>query len=286
MNANITLTREINNLATVKKFSFITKEGKPLEVTGELAQNLSVYYGMTAMGNKATFETAHRLRNIMNMETEDLKNKYSVDSGKKFITKYMGLADGTISNYKKVADWFFKPDSSEVRDEIFSVYNFAQLQELSVYIVKYMDKRHGDFAEAYSALCETAPTEYPYTMSSAKMRSAIKAEFETVEEKTAREAKKTAKKTESNAVTGETVSSGETSPVISYEDLMNSAKTAKVRCERILETMFNESGEYIGDEITQHFKATCEFIIGLFTIDKPETESETAPETAPETETA
>jgi hypothetical protein len=40
----------------------------------------------------------------------------------------MGLAQGTISNYKKTADFFFQETSSEVKDQEFRDYNFSQLQ--------------------------------------------------------------------------------------------------------------------------------------------------------------
>jgi hypothetical protein len=132
-----------------------------------------------------------------------------------------------------------------------------------------MDKNKVTQEKAYQELKERVKADFPYTMSSAKIRAEVRKEFETVEEKKAKKTKKTQEKAQ-ESTPGTTPGTTPDSNVITYEDLMNSAKTAKVRCERILETMFNESGEYIGDEITQHFKATCEFIVGLFTIDKTE----------------
>lgn len=278
MNANLTLINEINNLATVSQYTFITKEGKPLTVTGELAKDLSVYYGMTAVGNKATFETAHRLRNITAMTAEDLKEKYNVETGTEFATKYMGLQKGTISNYAKTAKFFFKDDAGEVRDEVFSVYNFSQLQELGVYIVKYMETKHAEYAEAYSALCEIAPTEFPYTMSSAKIRSAVKKAFNIVEEPKATKATKAKVGETISETTGETVATGETSPVMTYEDLMTYARLVKARCEDILADCFDEEGNYKGDDPAGHLRLTCEFIRDLFTV-SPKTDSEEDSET-------
>lgn len=270
MNANITLINEINNLATVEQYTFITKEGKPLTVKGQLAKDLSVYYGMTAVGNKATFETAHRLRNITAMTADDLKEKYNVETGTEFATKYMGLQKGSISNYAKTAKFFFKEDEGVVRDDIFSAYNFSQLQELGVYIVKYMDSKHADFDEAYEALKEVVAVDYPYTMSSAKIRSAVRKEFETVDEPKASKTKKSDKTDSEISTSGETVSSGNTSPVMAYEDLMDYARLAVARCSEILENGFDEDGIYKGEDAEAHLKLTCEFIVGLFTIKKPE----------------
>lgn len=277
MSANITLINEINNLATVSQYTFITKEGKPLTVTGELAKDLSVYYGMTAVGNKATFETAHRLRNITSMTAEDLKEKYNVETGTEFATKYMGLQKGTISNYAKTAKFFFKADAGEVRDEVFSTYNFSQLQELGVYIVKYMETKHSEYDEAYEALKEIVAVDFPYTMSSAKIRSAVKKSFDIVDEPKSTKTKKATSET-TGETTGETVATGETSPVMTYEDLMTYARLAKARCEDILADCFDEEGNYKGDEPADHLKLTCEFIRDLFTI-SPKTDSETTGET-------
>lgn len=278
MKAKITLINEINKLATVNQYTFITKEGKSLTVKGQLAKDLSVYYGMTAVGNKATFETAHRLRNITGMTAGDLKDKYNVESGTEFATKYMGLQKGTISNYAKTAKFFFKEDAGEVRDEVFSAYNFSQLQELGVYIVKYMDTKHAEFEEAYKALTEVVAVDYPYTMSSAKIRSAIRKEFDVVEEPKATEAKKESEATGETSTTGETVATGDTSPVITYEDLMAYARLAKARCEDILADCFDTEGNYKGEDPSGHLKLTCEFIRDLFTI-SPKTDSETTGET-------
>lgn len=277
MNVNITLINEINNLATVSQYTFITKEGKPLTVTGELAKDLSVYYGMTAVGNKATFETAHRLRNITGMTAEDLKEKYNVETGTEFATKYMGLQKGTISNYAKTAKFFFKVDAGEVRDEVFSAYNFSQLQELGVYIVKYMETKHSEYDEAYEALKEIVAVDFPYTMSSAKIRSAVKKSFDIVDEPKATKTKKATSET-TGETTGETVATGETSPVMTYEDLMTYARLAKARCEDILADCFDEEGNYKGEEASEHLKLTCEFIRDLFTI-SPKLDSETTGET-------
>lgn len=276
MNANITLINEINNLATVNQYTFITKEGKPLTVTGELAKDLSVYYGMTAVGNKATFETAHRLRNITAMTAEDLKEKYNVETGTEFATKYMGLQKGTISNYAKTAKFFFKEDAGEVRDDVFSAYNFSQLQELGVYIVKYMEDKHAEYEEAYEALKEIVAVDFPYTMSSAKIRSAVKKAFNIVEEPKATKATKKATNGET-VTTGETVATGENSPVMTYEDLMAYARLAKARCEDILADCFDDDGNYKGDDPVGHLRLTCEFISDLFTISPKtnETEGET-----------
>lgn len=283
MTANLTLINEINNLATVSQYTFITKEGKPLTVTGELAKDLSVYYGMTAVGNKATFETAHRLRNITGMTAEDLKEKYNVDTGTEFATKYMGLQKGTISNYAKTAKFFFKVDAGEVRDEIFSAYNFSQLQELGVYIVKYMDTKHAEFEEAYEALKEIVAVDFPYTMSSAKIRSAIRKAYDVVDEPKATKAKKAKTGETTGETAGETVSSGENSPVMTYEDLMAYARLAKARCEDILADCFDEEGNYKGDDPVGHLRLTCEFIRDLFTV-SPKTGSEEDSEEDSETE--
>ena len=253
MSKNLSIISEVNRLASVNEYEFVTREGKPLKVTGELASDLSVYYGMSALGNKATFESAHRIRNIMNMSAELLNDKYGVKSGTAFITKYMGLAKGSISNYKKVADIFFNEHDSDVKDSVFSVYNFAQLQEMSVFITLYMENRHSEADEAYSYLAEIAPAEFPYTMSASKIRNAVKKYFNTVDEKTVDEPTET---TETETETAET----ETAETI--ESARSRMMTVLSRCKSAREA-FDENGHYLGDEIENHFRDTLDFIIEL-----------------------
>ena len=258
MSKNLSIITEVNRLANVTEYEFVTREGKPLKVTGELASDLSVYYGMSALGNKATFESAHRIRNIMNMTAETLNDKYGVKSGTAFITKYMGLAKGSISNYKKVADIFFNEHDSDVRDSVFSVYNFAQLQEMSVFITLYMENRHAEMIEAYEYLAEIAPAEFPYTMSAAKIRNAVKAYFKTVDENVVDEA------------TGETPeATGETPETPETPEAPETLESAHSRMFTVLERCksarlaFDDNGNYTGDDITNHFRDTLDFIIEL-----------------------
>ena len=246
---NLINTENVNALANVENYTFTTAEGKSLTVKGELAKDLSVYFGMSTLGNKAAFEQAHRLRNIMNMPTEEISDKYSVKNGESFITKYLGLAKGSISNYRKVADYFFMSNSSEIRDSEFAEYNFSQLQELSVYIVKYMDKKHCEFDEAYEALKEIVQGEYPYTMSCAKMRKAIKKEFEIVEEKTA-----------------ETTDTAETTQ--QSININEVAFAVLNRCKVVLSEAFDDDNNYRGnaEDISEHFRTTLVDIIGMLEI--------------------
>ena len=212
------------------------------------------------------------------MTAEDLKEKYNVETGTEFATKYMGLQKGTISNYAKTAKFFFKEDAGEVRDDVFSAYNFSQLQELGVYIVKYMDTKHAEYEEAYEALKEIVAVDFPYTMSSAKIRSAIRKAYDVVDEPKTTKAKKGSSATGETATTGETVATGETSPVITYEDLMQYAMLAKARCFDILAECYDEDGNYKGEDAGAHLKLTCEFIRDLFTI-SPKEDSEATGET-------
>lgn len=259
--SELSVINEVNRMSEIKEYKFTTKDGKPLTVTGELARDLAIYFDMATLGNKATFEIAHRIRNIMDTPAETLKEKYAVDSGSKFIDKYLGLAKGTISNYKKVADMFFEKTSSNVRDAVFEVYNFAQLQELSVYIVKYMDKKHSEFDEAYKALLECVTADYPFTMSASKIRSAIRKEFEAVDEKkivdenAGNETETAGNETET--VGNETENAGNV-PTFTNE----TAFTILNRCKSARMT-FDENGEYVGDDIVNHFRDTLDFIIKI-----------------------
>ena len=261
---NLINAENVNALTNVEEYTFTTVEGKSLTVKGELAKDLSVYFGMSTLGNKATFEQAHRLRNIMEMPAEEIVDKYSVKNGERFITKYLGLAKGSISNYRKVADYFFMKDSSEIRDSEFTEYNFSQLQELSVYIVKYMDKKHCEFEEAYEALKEVVKADYPYTMSCAKMRKAIKEEFEVVDEKTAEETtaeEKTAEETTAEETTAEET----TQQIININEV---AFAVLNRCKVVLSEAFDEDNNYRGnaEDISEHFRTTLVDIIGMLEI--------------------
>lgn len=259
---NLMNTENVNALANVKNYTFTTADGKTLTVTGELAKDLSVYFGMSTLGNKATFEQAHRLRNIMNMPTEEISDKYSVKNGETFITKYLGLAKGSISNYRKVADYFFMKDSSEIRDSEFSEYNFSQLQELSVYIVKYMEKKHCEFDEAYEALKEVVQGDYPYTMSCAKMRKAIKKEFEIVDEK--KTETETAPETETATETEVTETETETESI----NINEVAFAVLNRCKVVLSEAFDDDNNYRGnaEDLSEHFRTTLIDIIGMLEI--------------------
>ena len=261
---NLINTENVNALANVNEYSFTTAEGKSLTVKGELAKDLSVYFGMSTLGNKATFEQAHRLRNIMNMPTEEISDKYSVKNGETFITKYLGLAKGSISNYRKVADYFFMNDSSEIRDSEFAEYNFSQLQELSVYIVKYMDKKHCEFDEAYEALKEIVQGEYPYTMSCAKMRKAIKKEFEIVDEKTA----ETAETAETETAEETEITETETETAKDSININEIAFAVLNRCKVVLSEAFDDNNNYRGnsEDISEHFRTTLVDIIGMLEI--------------------
>ncbi len=266
MSKNTLINSEVATLANVDKYTFKTAEGKDLTVTGELAKDLSVYYGMTALGNKATFETAHRIRNIMNMNAEMLNDKYGVKSGTKFVERFLGLKKGTISNYKKVADYFFNETDSDTKDGVFSVYNFAQLQELSVFIVTLVNDKAYKFDEAYAELMEVAPAEFPYTMSASKIRKAVSTYFNTVEEP---ETTENATETAGNATeTAEEVEEPEVT-----ENAGNNALTPETamailsRCKSARMT-FNGDGTYAGEmaDITDHFRDTLDFVINLLEI--------------------
>ena len=270
MSKNTLINSEVATLANVEKYTFKTAEGKDLTVTGELAKDLSVYYGMTALGNKATFETAHRIRNIMNMNAEMLNDKYGVKSGTKFVERFLGLKKGTISNYKKVADYFFNETDSDTKDGVFSVYNFAQLQELSVFIVTLVNDKAYKFDEAYAELMEVAPAEFPYTMSASKIRKAVSAYFNTVEEPTAEtagnEAETAGNETETAGNEAETAGN-------ETENAGNSVLTPETamailsRCKSA-RMAFNVDGTYAGEmtDITDHFRDTLDFVINLLEI--------------------
>ena len=270
MSKNTLIKAEVATLANVDKYTFKTAEGKELTVTGELAKDLSVYYGMTALGNKATFETAHRIRNIMNMKAETLNDKYGVKSGTKFVERFLGLKKGTISNYKKVADYFFNETDSETRDGVFSVYNFAQLQELSVFIVTLVNDKAYKFEEAYAELVEVAPAEFPYTMSASKIRKAVSAYFNTVEEpetagndaETAGNDAETVGEVEELETAGngtENTGNGALTPETAMA-ILSRCKSARMA--------FNDNGTYAGEmaDITDHFRDTLDFVIGLLEI--------------------
>ena len=260
MSKNTLINSEVATLANVEKYTFKTAEGKDLTVTGELAKDLSVYYGMTALGNKATFETAHRIRNIMNMNAEMLNDKYGVKSGTKFVERFLGLKKGTISNYKKVADYFFNETDSDTKDGVFSVYNFAQLQELSVFIVTLVNDKAYKFEEAYTELMEVAPAEFPYTMSASKIRKAVSAYFNTVEEpETAGNETETAGEVEEPENETETTRNDILTP--------ETAMTILSRCKSA-RMAFNDDGTYAGEmtDITDHFRDTLDFVIGLLEI--------------------
>lgn len=266
MSKNTLINSEVATLANVEKYTFKTAEGKDLTVTGELAKDLSVYYGMTALGNKATFETAHRIRNIMNMNAEMLNDKYGVKSGTKFVERFLGLKKGTISNYKKVADYFFNENDSDTKDGVFSVYNFAQLQELSVFIVTLINDKAYKFDEAYAELMEVAPAEFPYTMSASKIRKAVSAYFKTVDEPesagnatdSAGNVTETAEETEVPETT-ESAGNDILTPEIAMA-ILSRCKSARMA--------FNDDGTYAGEmtDITDHFRDTLDFVINLLEV--------------------
>ena len=251
-NTKTFLTNETNALASVDTYKFMTADGKLLTVSGELAKDLSVYFGMQNLGNKATFETAYRIKKIMDMNAEDLNEKYSVKSGTAFVTKYLGLKKGTISNYKKVADMFFNPDNSDVKDEIFSAYNFAQLQELSVFITKYINERFADYEESYEMLKDIVETEFPYTMSAGKIRSAVSKWFTIVD----------IDESGTNETSEPETSEPETSEPETSEpekvdiDLSGLCMAILSKCKTTLSECFDESGNYRGnvEDISEHFR--------------------------------
>lgn len=269
MSRNTLINSEVATLANVDKYTFKTAEGKDLTVTGELAKDLSVYYGMTALGNKATFETAHRIRNIMNMNAEMLNDKYGVKSGTKFVERFLGLKKGTISNYKKVADYFFNETDSDTKDGVFSVYNFAQLQELSVFIVTLVNDKAYKFDEAYAELMEVAPAEFPYTMSASKIRKAVSAYFNTVDEpETVNEPENAGNEPENAGNdTNEPENGNETENAGNSVLTPETAMAILSRCKSA-RMAFNDDGTYAGEmtDITDHFRDTLDFVIGLLEI--------------------
>lgn len=263
-NTKTFLTNETTTLASVDKYQFMTADGKLLTVSGELAKDLSVYFGMQSFGNKATFEMAFRIKKIMDMNAEDLNEKYSVKSGTAFITKYLGLKKGTISNYKKVADMFFNPDNSEVKDEVFSVYNFAQLQELSVFITKYINERFADYEESYEMLKEIVETDFPYTMSAGKIRKAVVEWFSTVDI----DESETAETSEPETSEPETSEPETSEPENVDIDLSGVCMAILSKCKTTLDECFDDSGNYRGnaDDISEHFRTLLKQFVEMLEI--------------------
>ncbi len=130
-----------------------------------------------------------------------------------------------------------------------------------------MNDKAYKFDEAYAELMEVAPAEFPYTMSASKIRKAVSAYFNTVEEpETAGNETETAgNETET---TGE-IETPENETENAGNDILTpeTAMTILSRCKSA-RMAFNDDGTYAGDiaDIADHFRDTLDFVIGLLEI--------------------
>ncbi len=258
---NNVINLNMSELTNVENYTIITKEGKKLALTGELAKNVSALDGLGKMTDKATLLKAIFITKIMHMKSNDFKEKYSVKDSTTFVTKYLGYTKTTIDLYKNTIDMFFN-DGELVYNEL-ADYNLAQLQELCKFVRTDIEKNGLDLDNAINDLCMICATEFPYTMSSKNMRKAIDKYFATVKEPTENES--TASNDESTGNNDE--STGNKPTPITLETMISKCKTVHSRCEVIRADAFNSDGHYVGDDIENHFRDTLDFIIGLLTIE-------------------
>ena len=268
---NNVINLNMTELTNVENYTIVTKDGKKLALTGELAKNVSALDGLGKMTDKATLYKAIFITKIMHMKSDDFKEKYSVKDSTTFITKYLGYTKTTIDLYKNTIDMFF--NNGELVYNDLADYNLAQLQELCKFVRTDMEKNGLDLDNAINDLCMICATEFPYTMSSKNMRKAIDKYFATVEEPSGNET--TGNETTGNESTGNNdestgnndESTGNKVTPVTLETMLSKCKTVLSRCENIRNDGFDADGHYLGDEIESHFRDTLDFIIGLLAIE-------------------